>query len=266
VAAPAEVKDTGYRRVYHFHVRKTAGTSLNSAFWALAGLDLRAMSDKQVAEGNGLKVVRGNPRLIEQGDYFFANSHQPAYRLRLPPETYTITILRDPAARVISYYRYLLWARSGEADREHEPFLDEVLAESAFLGGGPRRFLPRPAPRRGEASFRDFLDRVPPDRLLTQLHMFSERLDPSEAAESALACSATCFTETYPADLKRIAAELRLDLREKRERSFGERVVLSDEESELLRERLAPEYAMIERVREGIGSASPRPGHGPATR
>lgn len=260
------MKGTGYKRVYHFHVRKTAGTSLNSAFWALAGLDLRAMSDKQVAEGNGLKVVRGNPRLVEEGDYFFANSHQPAYRLRLPPETYTITILRDPAARVISYYRYLLWARSEEADREREPFLDEVLAESAFLGGGPRRLLARLAPRRREASFRDFLDRVPPERLLTQLHMFSERLDPSEAAEAALACSATCFTETYPADLKRIAAELQLDLREKRERSFGERVSLTDEESELLRERLAPEYAMIERVREGIESAWPQPGRGPATR
>jgi hypothetical protein len=245
---------TGSKRVYHFHVRKTAGTSLNSAFWALAGLDLRAMSDRQVAEGNGLKVVRGNPRLIEEGDYFFANSHLPAYRLRLPPDTYTITILRDPAARVISYYRYLLWARSEEADRDREPFLDEVLAESSFLGGGPRWFA-RLGPRRREGTFRDFLDRVPPSHLLTQLQMFSERLDPGEAAENALACSATCFTETYPADLKRIAAELQLDLREKRERSFGERVVLTGDENDLLRERLAPEYAMIERVREGVESA-----------
>jgi hypothetical protein len=239
---------TGRKRVYHFHVRKTAGTSLNSSFWALAGLDLRAMSDRQVAEGNGLKVVRGDPRLIEEGDYFFANSHQPAYLLRLPPDTYTITILRDPAARVISYYRYLLWARSNPTASEAEPFIDDVVAESSFLD---RRL----SLRRHGASFRDFLDRVPPERLLTQLHMFSERFDPSEAAEGALSCSATCFTETYPADLKRIAAELQLDLREKRERSFGEKVVLTDDESELLRERLAPEYAMIERVREGVESA-----------
>jgi len=83
--------------------------------------------------------------------------------------------------------------------------------------------------------------------------MFSARLDPGEAAEGALACSATCFTETYPEDLKRVAADLRLDLSEKRERSFGEKVELSEEENELLRERLAPEYAMIERVREALG-------------
>ncbi len=194
-----------YKRVYHYHVRKTAGTSLNSAFWALAGLDLRTMSDRQVAEGNGLKVVRGNPRLIEEGDYFFANSHQPAHTLRLPPSTFTVTILRDPASRAISYYSYLLWARSGEANRDREPFLDEVLAESAFLGRGPRRFLARLSPRRREPAFRDFLDRVPPSHLLTQLHMFSERLDPAEAAERALACSAVCFTETFPEDLRALA-------------------------------------------------------------
>jgi hypothetical protein len=241
-----------YERVYHYHVRKTAGTSLNSAFWALAGLDLGAMSDRQVAEGNGLKMVRGNPRLIEEGDYFFANSHQPAHSLRLPPSTFTVTILRDPAARAISYYSYLLWARSEEAARDREPFLDEVLAESAFLDGGPRRLLSRPASRRREAGFRGFLDRVPPSHLLTQLHMFSERLDPGEAAERALACSAVCFTETFPEGLKALARELQLDLTEKRERRFGEKAILTEDELGLLRERLAPEFAMIERVREGL--------------
>jgi hypothetical protein len=244
VAPSAEVKETEYKRVYHFHVRKTAGTSLNSTFWALGGLDLRAMAHNQAIEGNGLKFVRGNQQLIEEGDYFFANSHQPAWELRLPPATYTITILRDPAARVISYYRYLLWARSNRTAKEAEPFIDDVVAESSFLD---RRL----SLRRREVAFRDFLDRAPAERLLTQLQMFSERLDPSEAAENALACSATCFTETYGEDLRRVAAELRLDLSEKRERSFGEKVGLSDDERALLRERLAPEYAMIERVREG---------------
>jgi hypothetical protein len=253
MAAPAEVNAADYKRVYHFHVRKTAGTSLNSAFWALGGLDLRAVAKSQVLEGNGLRFVRGNPRLIEEGDYFFANSHQPAHALRLPPGTFTVTILRDPTSRAISYYSYLLWARSDAADRDLEPFLDEVLAESAFLEGR-WRFLARLSPRRRERGFRDFLDRVPPSHLLTQLHMFSARLDPGEAAENALACSAVCFTETFREDLEALARELRLDLRERRERRFGEKAVLTEDELGLLRERLAPEYAMIDRVREGLGS------------
>ena len=237
-----------YRRVYHFHIRKTAGTSLNAAFWALGGLDLRAMASRQEAEGNGLRFVRGNPRLIEAGDYFYANSHQPAHALTLPPETYTIAILRDPVARVLSYYRYLLWARRNPGARDEEPFIDEVVAESSFLD---RRF----SLRRREATFRDFLERVPAEHLFAQLHMFSARLDPAEAAANALACSATCFTETYAADLARIAAELELGLTEMRERGFGERVELDEDERELLCERLAPEYAMIERVREGLDAA-----------
>ncbi len=253
MAAPAKVKAVDYKRVYHFHVRKTAGTSLNAAFWALGGLDLQAMSNSQLLEGNGLRFVRGNRQLIEEGDYFFANSHQPAYALRLPPSTFTITILRDPVSRAISYYSYLLWVRSEEADRDREPFLDEVLAESGFLGGGSRRFLARLAFRRRESTFRNFLDRVPPSHLLTQLHMFSERLDPGEAAENALACSAVCFTETFPEDLKALARELRLDLREREERRFGEKAVLTDDELGMLRERLAPEYTMIDRVRESLG-------------
>jgi hypothetical protein len=147
---------------------------------------------------------------------------------------------------VISYYRYLLWARSNRSAKEAEPFIDDVVAESSFLD---RRL----SLRRRHVAFRDFLDRAPAERLLTQLHMFSARLDPAEAAEKALACSATCFTETYPDDLRRVAAELQLDLREMRERSFGDKVELSDAERELLRERLAPEYGMIERVRGGLG-------------
>jgi len=242
------VSTVDHKRVYHFHVRKTAGTSLNAAFWALGGLDLQAASNSQVLEGNGLRFVRGNQRLIEEGDYFFANSHQPAYELRLPPQTYTITILRDPAARAISYFRYLLWARGHPEAREAEPFIDNVLAESSFLD---RRF----SLRRREVTFRDFLERVPPRHLLNQVHMFSARMDPAEAAENALACSATCFTETYPQDLRRVAAELGLDLREKRERGFGEKVEPSEREREMLHERLEPEYAMIERVREGLAAA-----------
>jgi hypothetical protein len=264
-----------YERVYHYHVRKTAGTSLNAAFWALAGLDYKAMSNRQVAEGNGLKILQGGAKLIPEGDYFFASSHQPAYRLWLPPSTFTITILRDPASRVISYFSYLLWAKGSDEAREAEPFIDNVIAESAVLDGGvgytlrqlaPRRlstekslisefglrnFVARLTPRR-ESAFRNFLAHVPPHHLWSQLHMFSERLDPAEAAEKILACSAVCFTETFSEDLKRIGSSLRLNLEERGERRFGEKAVLSTAEAQLLRDRLTPEYEMIDLVRKGL--------------
>jgi hypothetical protein len=226
-----------YRRIYHYHIRKTAGTSLNAAFWALGGFDLRKMGDKQDVVGNGLKFVRHDSRLIAAGNYFFANSHYPAYCLHIPEETFTITILRDPIARVISYYRYLLWARANPYASHEEPGIASLRNEVTTLGG----------------SFSEFLERVPAFRLLQQIYMFSERFDPSEAVEGILRCSAVCFTETFREDLQHLAEILQLDLQEKQERRFGEKVSLSEEEIELLRQRLAPEYAMIARVNDALG-------------
>jgi hypothetical protein len=135
------------------------------------------------------------------------------------------------ASRAISYYSYLLWARSGAADRDAEPFIGDVLAESAF---------------------RDFLSRVPPSHLLTQLHMFSERLDPGEARrERARLLGGLLHRDLLGGpEGARPGASARSGGEE--ERRFGEKAVLTEAELGLLRERLAPEYAMIDRVRESM--------------
>src|SRR5829696_8558600 len=196
-------------RVYHFHIRKTAGSSLDSAFWALGGPELEKASVREgqygkAVEGNGLKFVQHDSDLIAAGDYFYASSHEPAYLLDIPPRTFTITIFRDPVARVFSYFRYLLWARENPNARDREPFIDQVRTESSFLDGPVRYSLSRVFPRRPmphrrftKDDFPRFLERVPNWRLMSQLHMFSERLDPREAAENALQCDAICSTETF---------------------------------------------------------------------
>lgn len=222
-----------YQRVYHYHVRKTAGTSLNSAFWALAGLSLRDLGTRSRVRRNGLVFVRHDRRLIEQGDYFFANSHIPAYSLRLPLGTFTITILRDPLDRLFSYYRYLLWAQEHPTDLHSEPFMRSLRNEIPLLGG----------------SFGDFLDRIPPKRQLSQLYMFSERGDVDEAAERVLACSAICFCETFRQDLERLGEMLGLPLQERHERQFRMPFGVSEHERTKARELLEPEFALVERVK-----------------
>jgi hypothetical protein len=279
-----------YKRVYHYHVRKTAGSSLNMAFWALGGPQVeeqfmdRYRANGNAVTGNGLKFVRGGPDQIASGDYFFAHTHIQAHRLEVPPGTFTITILRDPAARAISYYRYLLWARSDPEAGQREPFFEQVRAESEVLEGGPRYALAQLAPRalrtesairelgagqfvarlgrlpRRGAGFSGFLDRVAPRRLMNQLYMFSARMDPGEAAERILACDAVCFTETFSDDLKAVAKALDLDLQERQERRFGSTVELSEGERDQLQECLAPEFTMMRRVREGLRERSQSPG------
>ena len=42
----------GIDRVYHIHLRKTAGTSINAAFWSLAGIDLKSAGREPVLVKN----------------------------------------------------------------------------------------------------------------------------------------------------------------------------------------------------------------------
>lgn len=222
-----------WRRVFHHHVRKTAGTSLNAAFWALAGLDLAALGRRQKARGRGLTVVRHDLARIAHGEWFYANAHAPAHAVALPPDTFTVTILRDPVARVRSLYRYLLWARDEPRAGELDPYYTSLQEEAVWLGGG----------------FGEFLERTPPEHLLRQLWMFSPTGAVDEAAERLAGVDAVLFTEDFAAGLSALGQRLGLSLAARRERAFGADVTLTPAEMALARERLAPEIVLIERMR-----------------
>jgi len=223
----------GYERVYHYHVRKSAGTSLNRAFWELGGEPgpevLKRMKDSPLNRtiSNGLVIVRHNQPAIEQGLYFFANSHLPAHQLRLPDRTFTVTILRDPLSRLVSHYRYLRWLE------QNDPQQATFRREGGWLG----------------EAFRDFLYLLPRRHLEAQLYMFSAKFDVSEALENLARCSAVMFTESFPAGVRMLAGRLGLELHEKRERCYHLRCQLSDIEQHEARELLADEYRLFEAAR-----------------
>lgn len=87
---------------------------------------------------------------------------------------------------------------------------------------------------------------------MAQLHMFSPTFDPEEAAQRALECDAVLFTETFSEDLRALGEQLGVELREHRERGFVPRIEMSERELGLLRERLEPEYRMLEIVRSSL--------------
>lgn len=222
-----------HKRIHHYHIRKTAGTSLNAAFWALAGLDLSSFGSAVRLERDGFVFIRHDAQLINAGAYFFSNAHIPAYDLSLPRDTFTITILRDPLARICSHYRYLRWAQEDLHDHSGEPFIGTLKRESEWLG----------------KSFADFIRNIPKCHLMHQLHMFSEHYDVAEATARIAACNSVCFTETFSRDLADLGRSLGLPLHEKHERRFGDRLHFSSADLELAREVLAPEFALIESVR-----------------
>ncbi len=249
----------GYERVLHHHVRKTAGTSLNAAFRALGGPEAsRATGEERRAtdsddrpddrpddqrrpirrqvpgssvRANGLTFVTGATSRIDEGAYFFANSHTAAYVLHPPRHTFRLTILRNPASRLVSHYRYLRHVRElGLADGPSQ-------AELSWADG----------------SFEEFVQAMPRRGRLRQLYMFSETFDVAEAADRIAGLDAVLFTETYPDDLADLARRLGLPLEVRRERSFDYTTTVSPDEIQAVLPLLSDELDLVERVTRRLG-------------
>jgi hypothetical protein len=232
----------GSTRVYCYHVRKTAGTSLYLSFMALGGEDPMEVWRRI----NGARLPRtisgpysyasNSRRLLAEGAYFFGRSHRPAAHQPLPPRTFTVTVLRDPIDRVRSYYDYLV---------------------TGDLATTPGRVANRER-RIAADGFDAFLDRVPQADLLNQLAMFSTRFDVSEATDRIAACSSVFFTETFASGLAVLGRQLELPLEVHRSRVGQQRTTLTDGQRERLRTRLEPEYELLRRLDAG-GIAHPGP-------
>ena len=187
----------GYRHVYLYHVRKTAGTALNHCFFSLSGEEPAAFYRRLTTSGSDFAIagdrifVVWNKELIERGYFHYAASHYPMHEIALPPGTFTVTCLRDPVDRMISLYRmYLDLAQ----DEENAPAW--FFRERHWMGD----------------SFSDFLERLPREMVQQQLYMFSRSFDVDEAIANITSCSHVMVMEEFAKGLERLNAKLGLRL------------------------------------------------------
>lgn len=222
-----------WERIYHVHVRKTGGTSLNHMFLALAGEQPVTLYERLVADSahrvraGGLTFVGWNPAVINQGSYFYAFSHIPFYELELPPRTFTFTCFRDPVRRVLSHYEMLVGFKSKGIQH---PCME---VEGLWLG----------------ANFDDFLKRIPDEHLLNQLHMFSKALDIEEAFRVARSLDCFIFNDDFDAGVERINTLTGLGLVSLHVRKQQYVEEIQEESLRRLQERLSPEYRLLEMLR-----------------
>ena len=223
----------GFERVYLHHTRKTGGTSLSESFLALGGEDpltvKRRMRDGwQMTVTGGLVVTAHHRGALRRGRYFFGWLHFPAWSVRLPDRTFTVTILRDPAARVLSLYRYLLDPRADE----NQPFSARTRERETAADG-----------------FDGFMDRLAEPELLGQLQMFSKRRDPEEAAAKIDECSLVFRVDRMADGLATLSELIGRPLSPRHERRSVAAFEPSDAQRSRLREALASEYALMDLLR-----------------
>ena len=226
----------GYERIYHVHIRKSAGTSINSAFWALSGLNLKRVKRKALLIKGKYIYVRNNEHLIEEGHYFYANSHIPYWNLNLPKNTFVFCMLRDPYKRLLSLYRYLNWVKKLDPVTAYkvEPYYKSVLKQTVWLGN----------------SFSEFLNNLPQKHLQNQLYFFSKSGNVKEALENINELNAIYNQERFDVAINDLSKVLGMSLSVKRERVFGskEDFIPSKEEEQMALEKLSREYKFYNSV------------------
>ena len=186
-----------HRRILFFHSRKTGGTSLNHMFTSYfsngdyIANNFNNYSRRYRVIHKGFIVQASDILLLEQGIYHYGCTHTPSWKIKVPNDTFTISIFRDPITRIISHYNDI----KGRVERgDKEEWLQQ---EGQFLG----------------TSLTEFVDNLPPEKLLSQLYNFSKDFDIGEAVKKIKALSLTLTLEDISKGVQTINNRLGVNLR-----------------------------------------------------
>ena len=226
---------SGYKRIYHIHNEKTAGTSLNYIFLSLGGEEGEIVYSRMlktpgfVTVSNDKIFLGWDKDFIEQGHFFYAFSHIPVHMLNIPPKTFTFTCLRDPISRFISNYVETMSYKKNNCNHP------SLKTRGKWLG----------------ESFQDYIKRVPRHFLLGQIYMFSKNFDINEAFENIKNCSHYLFTDQFSLGLNQLSSKIGFSLEtvHARKSNYND-IEISDKDKYILRELLDPEYILLEKLKK----------------
>jgi len=185
---------------YLYHIRKTGGRSIIHSFLALVANNPENFYERLARQpGHRLKkdgkiFVGWDITTLRRGDFFFAFSHEPAHSFTLPRQAYSITCLRDPLARLLSYYNYLMDIK--QAVKENPKHVHANMPDLAWAHDNQIKFL-KNAPRR---------------HLLNQLFMFSKQMQPKEAADSISKIGLVLQTEKMAVGIEELSQLTKIQL------------------------------------------------------
>ena len=223
------------RPIYHIHIRKTAGTTINFAFLSNSGsVDTNDFYESIAQKSNHRQIKNGkvfvgwNVRLINEGNYSYAFSHTPLHKLNLQSDMFVFTCLRDPVKRVVSHYKMLRYYKK---ENINHPCMK---IEGNWLGN----------------SFEDFCENLPKEHLMNQLYMFSSEFDIQESFEKLMSLNKIIFTENLIDGLKELEVLTNWKLPISNQKKYDYEELIPSSQLDMLRNKLMPEYELIEMLKK----------------
>jgi hypothetical protein len=223
--------------IYHYHVRKTGGTTINFSFLSTVTNDPENIYEKITqTPGHYLEINKKgftgwNTDVINSGKYFYGWSHTPYYNLNIPNNMITLTCFRDPIKRFISYYNMLMYYKKNNIKHPC------MLTEGKWLGENILDFASN-VEKFGKPHFK------------TQINMFSKSHNIDEALENINKIDYILMTETLNNDLKLLSSDLNLGLLKiGEEKRYGHKEKVTQKDIEILRNKFDIEYEMLKKVK-----------------
>lgn len=233
-----KVSSNGYERIYHNHIRKCAGTSINKAMIKGMGGDENSYEELSNFFFHKMYLKHGpvvgwNISAINRNSFYFGFSHEPLHKLKLEESTFVFSFIRDPIDRVISHFNMLKDAINTQLNH---PML---RSESKWAFG----------------DFNHFIKNVPKKYLCAQLYNFSETYNIEDAIDT-IERSVNYIGDIYGTEnnlVPFLSSEFNLDIKYKHLRKSKSKTQLNKKQYEEVKSLLYEEILFYNRVQNKYG-------------